>query len=76
MKELAGEGVKIVAPPMWMLVTVNEKKEIVPSPYAKAAKEAGLDIITWTLERSGPAGDGGGWYYQSIKDAIDNEATC
>ena len=38
-----------------------------PSPYAKAAREAGLKIITWTLERSGPLGDGGGWYYRSIE---------
>jgi glycerophosphoryl diester phosphodiesterase len=73
MKALADEGVKIIAPPMWMLVTLNEKKEIVPSAYAKAAKEAGLDIITWTLERSGPLKGGGGWYYQSIKDAIDSD---
>jgi glycerophosphoryl diester phosphodiesterase len=73
MKTLAGDGVKIIAPPMWMLVTVNDKKEIVPSVYAKAAKEAGLGIITWTLERSGPLSGGGGWYYQSIKDAIDSD---
>jgi glycerophosphoryl diester phosphodiesterase len=74
MKELAAQGVKIIAPPTWMLVTLNEKKEIVPSPYAKAAKEAGLDIITWTLERSGPLSGGGGWYYQSIKEAIHSDA--
>ncbi len=73
MKALAGEGVKIIAPPMWMLVTLNDKKEIVPSAYAKAAKQAGLDIITWTLERSGPLKGGGGWYYQSVKDAIDSD---
>jgi glycerophosphoryl diester phosphodiesterase len=73
MKALAGEGVRIIAPPMWMLVTLNDKKEIVPSGYAKAAKEAGLDIITWTLERSGPLKGGGGWYYQSVKDAIDSD---
>jgi len=73
MKVLAGEGVRIIAPPMWMLVTLNEKKDIVPSAYAKAAKEAGLDIITWTLERSGPLKGGGGWYYQSIKDVIDSD---
>jgi glycerophosphoryl diester phosphodiesterase len=73
MKALAGEGVKIIAPPMWMLVTLNDKKEMVPSAYAKAAKDAGLDIITWTLERSGPLKGGGGWYYQSVKDAIDSD---
>ena len=44
-----------------------------PSPYAQAAKAAGLEIITWTLERSGPLTDGGGYYYQSVKDAISND---
>jgi len=74
MKEIADQGVKIIAPPTHMLVTLNEKKEIVPSAYAKAAKEAGLDIITWTLERSGPLKNGGGgFYYQSIKDGINND---
>jgi glycerophosphoryl diester phosphodiesterase len=56
-----------------MLVTLNERKEIVPSAYAKAARDASLGIITWTLERSGPLAEGGGWYYQSIKDAIDSD---
>lgn len=74
MAALAAEGVKIIAPPTWMLVTLNDKKEIVPSAYAKAARAAGLDIITWTLERSGPLADGGGWYYQSIKDAIRDDS--
>ena len=73
MKELAAQGVKIIAPPLHMLVTLNEKKEIVPSAYAKAAREAGLDIITWTLERSGPLAKGGGYYYQSVKEAIDSD---
>jgi len=71
MQELADKGVKIIAPPMWMLVA-NEDGTIVPSVYAKQAKEAGLDIIIWTLERSGTLTDGGGWYYQSISDVVDN----
>jgi len=71
MQELAGQGVAIIAPPMWMLVALDGGK-IVPSVYAQKAKAAGLGIITWTLERSGTLTDGGGWYYQSISDAIDN----
>lgn len=67
--ELAAQGVNIVAPPLWTLVTVEGADTIVPSDYAVAAKAAGLDIITWTLERSGTLVDGGGWYYQSITDA-------
>ncbi|RAI31052.1 glycerophosphodiester phosphodiesterase, partial [Rhodoplanes roseus] len=32
----------------------------------------GLKIITWSLERSGTLTDGGGYYYQSVKDAISH----
>ncbi|WP_457589986.1 glycerophosphodiester phosphodiesterase family protein [Jiella marina] len=73
MQELAESGVKIVAPPLWMLVTAGENGAIVPSPYADEAKAAGLDIITWSLERSGPLAGGGGWYYQSISDVVDSD---
>jgi glycerophosphoryl diester phosphodiesterase len=72
MQDLADHGVTIIAPPLWMLVTEQDGK-IVPSLYARKAKEAGLDIITWTLERSGPLASGGGWYYQTISDAVDND---
>ena len=72
MEELVAQGVKIIAPPMWMLLALDGG-EIVPSLYAETAKSAGLDIITWTLERSGPLAEGGGWYYQSIAEAIDND---
>lgn len=70
---LAKEGVKIVAPPMWVLVTLDANNKIVPSEYAKAAKAAGLNIITWTLERSGLLKDGGGYYYQSVTDGIETD---
>ncbi|OED38668.1 glycerophosphodiester phosphodiesterase [Chromatiales bacterium (ex Bugula neritina AB1)] len=73
MAELAESGVKIIAPPLWMLLSLNDEKRIVPSVYAIEAKAAGLDIIVWTLERSGSLKNGGGWYYQSIKEAISNE---
>ncbi len=67
MQELAEMGVRWIAPPTWMLVTV-EDGEIVPSTLAVRAKEAGLGMITWTLERSGPLDTGGGWYFQSLED--------
>mgnify|MGYP000026407152 FL=1 len=73
MDTLAGYGVNIIAPPLWMLVTVDERNRIVPSPYARAARAAGLDIIAWSLERSGPLANGGGWYYQSVQPAINND---
>ncbi|WP_299041315.1 glycerophosphodiester phosphodiesterase family protein [uncultured Tateyamaria sp.] len=72
MTSLYERGVRYIAPPMWMLVTM-ENGQIVPSAYAKEAKTAGLNIITWTLERSGPLGGGGGWYFQSITDATTHD---
>ncbi len=74
MEELVADGVKIIAPPMWMLVALDENNKIVASLYAMAAKDVGLKIITWTLERSGLLKDGGGWYYQTIRDAITKDA--
>ena len=71
---LADQGVNIIAPPMWALLDLNAQNEIIPAQYALDAKAASLDIITWTLERSGIVGDGdGGWYYQTVAPALDNE---
>lgn len=70
---LPDKGIRIVAPPFWGLVTLNKSNEIIPSKYAKTAKALGLDIITWTFERSGLLKDGGGWYYQTITEATNND---
>ncbi|ODB83655.1 glycerophosphodiester phosphodiesterase [Candidatus Thiodiazotropha endoloripes] len=72
MSYLAEQGVNYLAPAMWALVTA-ENGEIVPSEYAIAARAHGIDLITWTLERSGLLASGGGWYYQSISDVTDND---
>jgi len=72
MTELTRRGVNIIAPPLWALITLEEGR-IVPSAYARAARAAGLDIAAWTLERSGSLTDGGGYYYQSVTDAISRE---
>ena len=73
MEALKNQGVNIVAPPLYALLTLDSHNNIVPSEYAINAKAAGLDIITWTLERDGPLANGGGWYHQSIKDVINND---
>ena len=73
MAELKAQGVKILAPPIAMMLALNDKREIVPSEYAKAAKAAGLDLIGWSLERDGPLDRGGGFYHKSIKAAIDRD---
>ncbi|MGB0749777.1 MAG: glycerophosphodiester phosphodiesterase family protein [Magnetospiraceae bacterium] len=72
MQELKDMGVNYIAPPMWMLV-MEKGGAILPSPYTLEAQAAGLKIITWTLERSGPLGTGGGWYYQSIQDVTTDD---
>ncbi|MGH1486496.1 MAG: glycerophosphodiester phosphodiesterase family protein [Cellvibrionaceae bacterium] len=79
MESWVADGVNVLAPPMWMLLDVNQYKEIVPSQYAVNAKSAGLQLITWTIERSGLLKDNGGWYYQTTNgdrggiDVIDND---
>lgn len=72
MAELAERGVSIIAPPLWVLLSL-EDGAIVPSAYARAARAAGLDIVTWTVERSGSLADGGGYYYQSVAEAITRD---
>jgi glycerophosphoryl diester phosphodiesterase len=67
------QGIRIWAPPTWVLVGLDSNGKIVPSEAALDAKRAGLDIITWTLERSGLLRTGGGYYYQSVTAAIDND---
>lgn len=73
MQNVAGKGVRIIAPPMWALLKPGLGGKIVPSEYAIAAKASGMDIITWTLERSGPLKNGGGYYFQSLPGLIDND---
>ncbi len=74
MAELAAKGVRILAPPLWMLVRLGPDGGIEPSTYAREARKAGLDLIAWSLERSGPLKDGGGYYYQSIKPAVTRDS--
>jgi len=73
MADLAETGISIVAPPLWMLLSLDANMNIIPSNYALAAKSAGLDIIAWTAERSGSLKQGGGWYYKSIQSAIKED---
>jgi glycerophosphoryl diester phosphodiesterase len=75
--DLAGyraEGIRIWAPPTFALLALDGSNRIVASQWAHDAKAAGLDIITWTLERSGILADGNnGFYYQTIDSAITRE---
>lgn len=76
---LKSAGVNIVAPPMPALLRTNASDEIVPSGYAVNAKQAGLEIISWTSERSGRIveevllGGGSAFYYQTTLPALEND---
>lgn len=73
LQQLKDMGVNIIAPATWLLVTTDNKGNMMPSEYAKEAQHAGLKIITWSIERSGPLANGGGWYYTGLDDAINND---
>ncbi|WP_089728695.1 glycerophosphodiester phosphodiesterase family protein [Modicisalibacter muralis] len=78
MQELVDQGVNIIAPPLWMLLASNPDagetgSRIVPSVYAERAKQAGLDIIAWSFERSGPLTKDGEWYHRTTDDVIDSD---
>ena len=79
MTKAVNEGINIIAPPMWRLVTYDDDADfgIAVSNYTLAAKTHGLDIITWTLERTGPSATGvNGWYWQSLADADRTEGSA
>jgi glycerophosphoryl diester phosphodiesterase len=74
--DLAKKGVRIMAPPIFALLNTSGNGEIVPSVYAVAAKKAGMDLISWSLERSGPLKKAAAmkeYYIQSIASVINND---
>ncbi|MBS1109418.1 MAG: hypothetical protein H6Q88_1410 [Anaeromyxobacteraceae bacterium] len=64
--ELRQAGLTILAPPLFALLDVTDDGRILPSPYARDIRAAGLDVIAWTLERSDlrEGASRAGWYYQ------------
>jgi glycerophosphoryl diester phosphodiesterase len=74
LRSYVSRGIHVVAPPVFALLALDGAGTIVPSEYARSARAAGLDIIAWTLERSGLLADGNnGFYYQTIDSAIARE---
>ncbi|WP_457633687.1 hypothetical protein, partial [Oceanithermus desulfurans] len=69
----AAGGLRFLSPPLWGLLALDENGRIVPSAYTGAAPPPGLELIPWTLERSGPLTGGGGWYYRSVRPAIRSD---
>lgn len=72
------DGVNIIAPPMPTLLATTHDGRIRPSAYARKARRAGLDIISWTTERSGRLVEdvlegGGTFYYGTTLGAITSD---
>jgi glycerophosphoryl diester phosphodiesterase len=74
LQALRAQGVRIWAPPTFALLAAGPDNTIVPSRWALHAKAAGLDLITWTVERSGVLADGNnGFYFQTFDSLITRE---
>ena len=74
LKNWKAQGVRTVAPAIFALLELDAKQRLVPSRYARDAKAAGLDIITWSLERSAHIGNGNpGFFYQGLAPALTRE---
>lgn len=71
--DIKARGINMISPASWLLVTSDGNGNLLPSEYALQAKANNLGILTWSLERSGPLADGGGWYYSGLDDAINND---
>jgi len=78
-EKLYAQGFRIVAPPIAVLLDLDTTGKIIPSLYSVLAKEAGLKIIAWSLERSGrlledmKEGAAGDYYYASVRDAVSGD---
>ena len=74
-RRLQAQGVRIWAPPLFALLALDDRGAIVPSRSARDARAAGLELVAWSLERSGTLGAGqNGWYYQSIDTALRGDS--
>lgn len=75
LRKLRAEGVRIWAPAMFALLAVDARGDIVASQAAHDARTAGLELVTWSLERSGALRAGNnGFYYQTINAAITGDS--
>jgi glycerophosphoryl diester phosphodiesterase len=78
LRDLRDQGVKIIAPPMPALLSVDASGRIVPSQYARDIKALGFDIIAWTLERAdlrrGAANAGFYYYFDPRGRAVAKES--
>lgn len=76
---LYAEGFRTVAPPIASLLRLDGAGEIVATEYVRRARAAGLEIVTWTIERSGRIragrveGRAGDYYLDPILEALETD---
>lgn len=74
LRDYRQQGIRIWAPTSFALITADANGNLLASQAARDAKAAGLDIITWTLERSGILADGNnGFYFRTLHAEIKRE---
>jgi len=73
MLELKAAGITTLAPPMPLLLVLTDDGQLAPSEYAKNARLAGLDLITWTFE-AGRATDPNNRFYANLPGWMDSES--
>jgi glycerophosphoryl diester phosphodiesterase len=67
-------GINYWGPALPGVLSLDAEGRIVPSRAARAARAAGLEMFTWTLERSGNlAAPNKGFYYRTIDAAVTRE---
>jgi glycerophosphoryl diester phosphodiesterase len=67
-------GINIWGPALPGVLALDSQGRIVPSRAARAARDAGLEIVTWTLERSGDlTSPNKGFYYRTIGSSVTRE---
>lgn len=76
---LASEGFRTVAPPIPLLLELDETGHLRATELARAARGAGLELVTWTLERSGRIraaqieGRSGDFYLGPVQASLQND---
>jgi glycerophosphoryl diester phosphodiesterase len=78
LRALKRQGVRIIAPPIFALLSVDPNGEIQPSQYALDIKSLGFDIITWSFERTdlrrGAAGAGFYYLFDPTGEAVKTDS--
>ena len=73
MQELADAGVKIIAPPMWMLLALDGKARSCRRSMPSGPRRPVSRSSPGRSSARGRLDGGGGYYYQTVAEAIDND---